>query len=542
MTLPQDDPAFRLLTEKNAADKFADKAIDRKATAFDYTAVSPAFYDFLNLADTTVMQTFVINETTNEIYATQVANGNPDATESYMLSRLTMGGKLIDSMRINHGGHGTTIGLETVGTDVYIWSNQDIADGTGAQIGNKLVRYKYVPGAIYNQDSPELVEYNRFSTAYVSVFTDQQAGLIGFRIADGGTQTVQLRRISDVKAGINTVLGTVNIPPTDAALNYFQGAAIDGDNLYWCTGDTNAATYPHEITRFSFTTGQILDRLAVDFGRNSDGVYEDSFREPESVYLYKDPVTGAKSLFAGVVTGASGRRIYKAYAFHSLGNESKFLGTRMHKVQAHKFTENNGSVKKLPTGLTKLRDLSIQPGDYQISTTESSAYTDHPLPGIAGWRVYVGSTDSNGSRTVKLVRNTGSDSTKRTYESNVQSDGTFTAWQITSTGSYTWTDIPLTTANAAVGWSTPQCTLVEGGTFVALNGSFTIVGTYVGGMTIGTLPVGFRPSATRRLGCGIDDNANGNTLIGITSDGVIKLYGTVAATKKVMLDGLRFSL
>ena len=213
----------------------------------------------------------------------------------------------------------------------------------------------------------------------------------------------------------------------------------------------------------------------------------------------------------------------------------------MQKIQAYRLTENNGSVKQLPLGVTTLRSLAIGPGDYDMTTTESSAFTDHPEPGVAGWRVTVSSTDSTGSRIVTMRRKTGNDLTKRTYETNVQSDGTFTKWQIISTGAYTWTNIPLHAALAAVGWSTPQCTLVEGGTFVALLGSFTI-SAYVGGMTIGTLPLGFRPTATRRLGCGIDDNANGNTMIGITSDGNIKLDETVAAAKKVMLDGLRFPI
>ena len=49
------NPELRLLTEANAAAKYANKAIDRKALAFDFTAVSATFYDYLNLADTTVM-------------------------------------------------------------------------------------------------------------------------------------------------------------------------------------------------------------------------------------------------------------------------------------------------------------------------------------------------------------------------------------------------------------------------------------------------------------------------------------------------------
>lgn len=637
MALPQDDPAFRLLTEQNAADKFADAAIDRKSTDFDFTAVSPSYFQTLNLADTSVMQSFVINEATNEIYATQVANGNPDATESYILSRLTMRGTLIDSMRLNHGGHGTTIGLETVGTDVYIWSNYDIADGSGANIGTKLVRYKYVPGAIYNENSPELVQYDKFTTSYVSIFTDQSTGLAAFRINAGSTNVVQLRRLADLKAGINNVLATINIPTNDPALNYVQGACIDGYDLYWYTGDTNSATYPAEITRFSFTTGNIVSRVTVDFGYGPDGTtYEDGFREPEGIHVYKDPKTGAKTLFAGVVTGRPGKRLAKVYGYHSLGNESKFLGDKLQGIQAFRLTEDNGKAFRLNPGATSLADYRT-PGTFYITQAESVALTDHPLPNVGGWYLIVGAQDTAGSVWQTLKRVTASDVNKRTferlvtgagvanpfittysgvalsvpagttttnaitaageyylsgaemslltnhpepaatggwflevskpaltsatdrvqifrrdtatkasmriYEQGVYDTATASGWVLRHTGSPTWTTIPLDPAFTSA--ATPGVTLQPGGIKADLRGQFYLPagGTYTAGMTVGTLPAGFIPSASRKLNLGVDDGAGGSVVIQlVTGTGLIRLWAPPVAGKFVVLDGNSYYL
>ncbi|WP_346765728.1 hypothetical protein [Bacillus sp. (in: firmicutes)] len=42
------------------------------------------------------------------------------------------------------------------------------------------------------------------------------------------------------------------------------------------------------------------------------------------MFLYKDLKTGEKSLFAGVATGAVGKRLAKVYAYHSKENAAKF--------------------------------------------------------------------------------------------------------------------------------------------------------------------------------------------------------------------------
>jgi hypothetical protein len=44
-------------------------------------------------------------------------------------------------------------------------------------------------------------------------------------------------------------------------------------------------------------------------------VNESNFREPEGIFLYTNPDTGEKSLFAGVVTGWNGERFNRIDSF-----------------------------------------------------------------------------------------------------------------------------------------------------------------------------------------------------------------------------------
>ncbi|PNB40787.1 teichoic acid biosynthesis protein, partial [Pseudomonas sp. GW456-E7] len=48
-------------------------SIVQKEMGFDFTTVPPVYHTNLNLADKTILQCFVIDELTGDIYATQVA-------------------------------------------------------------------------------------------------------------------------------------------------------------------------------------------------------------------------------------------------------------------------------------------------------------------------------------------------------------------------------------------------------------------------------------------------------------------------------------
>ncbi|MCR1833050.1 teichoic acid biosynthesis protein [Oceanobacillus caeni] len=376
--------------------------VAKKTYDFDFTALSPSFYTTLKLSDATIMQNFVVNEKTREIYTTQVtASPEGHTSHSFRINRLTIDGRLIDYMTLIHGGHGVGFGIENIDGEVYIWSDYDIVDASGNTTGHDLVRFKYVGGTTYNENSPEIARYENFSATNTTPAVDEKNGFIAFRVGSGSNQVIELRNLEDIKTGVDLVLASLSIP---SDLTYLQGFCIDGYDLYWYTGDSEGL-YPNEITLFDLQTGTIKKRITADYGYGINGTYEGSFREPEGIYLYTDSNTGAKSLFVGVATGEIGRRNNMVYAYHSLGNDAKFNGDKVRSVQAYKLTEDNGWAKTFPSNVNKISDLK-EPGTYYVTTEDSSRVSDHPLPGVASWYLEVSPSLYDGVFYQVLRRNT----------------------------------------------------------------------------------------------------------------------------------------
>lgn len=393
-----------------------------KNTNFDYSAVQPVFHSKLNPALATVMQGFIIDEDTLEMYVSQstgiVSTGH---SETYTISHLDKYGKLLDSMTVTRGGHGAIFGIEKQSNTVYIWSSFDQTDANGLTTGYSLTRFAYQAGTTINYSLPSITIYNKFNTAYTSVVTDQKNGRIAFSYTNSsGNLVVELRNISDVKSGINTILGTVTIPSN---LISVKGFTIDDYNLYWRSGDANGTTYPDTITLFSFTDGSTTKTVSsYTFGHDTNGIYEGAFREPEGIYLYTDKLSGKKSLFVSVATGWSTLRISKIYALHQSGNGEMFANELMQSVQRFEMISNKGTPKQISKDITKLSDLKTS-GLYYMSMADSTTYTDHPNPNVADWWLEVVANADGTHVLQKLTKNTITQSNLVKYERIVQSSG-----------------------------------------------------------------------------------------------------------------------
>lgn len=493
----------------------------QKEMSFDFTTVPPVYHTNLNLADKTVLQCFVIDELTGDIYATQVASGNQDKSESFTITRMNQNGVMLDSMTLIHGGHGTTIGLERENGKMYIWSNYDVVDSNGNTVGNDLVRFPYTAGATLNGGSGGIKRYNKFNDYYTIPVIDRENGFIAFRVKlNDGNSLVELRKLTDVKSGVNKVLGKVTIP---SDLHYLQGFTIDGYDLYWYTGDTNNNTYPCEITQFSFKDGSLKKRISCDFGYGPDGKYEDDFREPESIFLYKDPMTGKKSLFAGVVTGAVGKRLAKVYAYHSKENAAKFGIDLAQGYQGYKLTQNSGYAKRLPEGLKALKEFR-QVGYYYMTTPETKTLSDHPDSGDAGWWLNIAPADRVGSVIQTLTRN----STARPLKiltRVVTSEGKEGEWsEISASGKLPWENLPLKNGAKNPDSNNRLQFAVQGG-FLYVRGRVTI--PKKDGVDFATLPVSARPKKNAFKGCPVG-GTTGDRKIVFRSNGNISALGLIA--------------
>ncbi|QXJ47116.1 teichoic acid biosynthesis protein [Bacillus altitudinis] len=491
-----------------------------KEMMFDYTTVSPVYHTHLNLKDPTVLQCFVIDEKKGDIYATQVSSG----TSGYTITRMNKNGVMLDSMNVHQGGHGTSFGLERENGKIYIWSNYNIVDSNNVVIGHELVRFPYKAGATIKRDSASIERYNKFNDKYTIPVIDQKNGLIAFRTKIKKDSVVELRDLRQLKKGINKVLGKVTIP---SDLYYLQGFTIDGYDLYWYTGDTNSVNHPSELALFSFKDGLIKKRITCDFGRGYDGHYEDDFREPEGIFLYKDPKTGKKSLFAGVVTGGLGKRQAKVYAYHSRENAGKFANDLSSDRQGYNLTQNNGSAKRLPEGLKSLK-VFRQPGFYYMLTTETKRFSDHPDSGNAGWWLNIAPGDRSGTVIQTLIRN----STARTikvFTRVLTNAGTAGEWvEIATGGKLPWANLPLKNGGKNPDSNNRLQFAVQGG-YLHIRGRVTI--PKKDGVIFATLPKGARPSKNFYTGCQVA-GTTGVRKISIQKNGNVRAYGLMANNTK----------
>ncbi|WP_412095279.1 teichoic acid biosynthesis protein [Bacillus inaquosorum] len=453
------------------------------------------------------------------MYATQVSSGGSTGSESFTITRMNQNGVMLDSMKIVNGGHGTTIGLEREGSKVYIWSNYNVVDTSGNTVSNDLVRFPYSAGATITGANGGITRYNKFNDKYTIPVIDQQNGLIAFRIKEvGDNSTVQLRNLSDIKKGVDKILGTVKVP---SDLLYLQGFTIDGYDLYWYTGDTNSQAYPAELTLFSFKDGQIKKRITCDFGRGPDGRYEGDFREPEAVFLYKDPMTGKKSLFAAIATGTVGKRLAKVYAYHSKDNASKFATDLSSGYQGYALSKNNGYAKRLPDGLTSLSSYR-QVGFYYMTTAETKNLKDHPSPGDAGWWFDVMPADPSGTVIQKLTRNSTGRDTK-IYTRVVTSAGVGGMWvEVMTSQKLSWTNLPLKNGASNPDSDNKLQYAVNGG-MGYIRGRVNIPKT--DGVVFATLPSGARPSSNSWYqGCQVG-GTTGDRKIAVRSNGEVAGLG-----------------
>lgn len=490
--------------------------INKKVNNFDFTSVPPSYYETLwGLPSNTVMQCFVFCEETNEIYVSQL-DGAQTGVETFLLARFTFDGVYLDHMKLVNGGHGTSFGIEVAGSSVYIWSNYQNAAGTT----HDLVRFKYTPGSTLNENSASLTRYNKFTSGYAIPTVDQKNDLIALRTRssemDKGN-VVTLRKLSDIKNGVNKVLATVNIPDE---IGYLQGFTIDGYDLYWYSGDVNEENHPSEITLFDMNDSTIKRRIRADFGQGIEGVYERDFKEPEGIYLYTEPKTKAKTLFVGMVTDEAVRRRNKIYGFHSLSNEAKFLGIRGQKVQGFALTYSDGTAKRIPTGITRLSDIKT-PGDYYFSTIDSEGYVDFPTDIGGGYLHVLPPAPNNGTFQQILVRHS-DDGNHWAFRRQITNGSIVGKWRSEPiAGTLKWRTVTLTNGATTV----DPVEYSVSGTTGHLRGRAVIPST--DGITITTLPLEARPGKSTYFNAPVA-GTTGIRKIMISSNGDVVAYGIMA--------------
>jgi len=493
----------------------------------------PTYVANLNLKIGTIMQSFQFNGPTNEFYAIQTNGYLPGPAQGYTMNRLSPGGIYMDSMDVVYGGHGVSFGIENIGNQVYIWSYYQKVDANGNAIGHELIRYPYMAGATITPTSPSVQRYSTFQNGPFYPAVDQANDIMAFRLGTEGVQRIEIRKLSDVKNGVNKVLHSFAIPPE---LLYLQGMAVFKDRFYWLTGDSNGVNYPIELTEFDVTTGRILSRRRLNYGKNDQGQYDANFREPEGLSFYYDPVTGGKSLLLGIITDSGNRRQNKVYAFNSVKTEGFFASVKSQSVQNIPLTTPSGNTKELPAGATALIDIQ-EPGLYYLTTADSERFKDHPLPGVAGWylEVHAPYYRNNFRQVLTRVSVHPHNNTEFTKLYNGTGDGS--GW-VQTQGAPLWKNVPLG-GSVTGGNPTLQAAFSRGKSEVSLRGFVNLNGASSFQQLIGTLPEELRPNQWQYIPVKTDADRE-TTLVVIKSDGRMELYQNATSGTRLYFYGITF--
>ena len=496
----------------------------------------PTLYSNAELADTTVIQGIRFNPKTNEIFATQVARGLPESTsQSFVISRLTITGGYKDSMILQHGGHGTSIGLENTPSGLRIWSIYDKVDSMGNWTGgHDLVSFPYLPGVTLNSRSPQITRYNKFTEYAVTPATDEKTGRIVFRITGNGPTRIEIRNIADVVNGVDKILNAFTIPES---LTYLQGFALDGNYLYWFTGDTNEAEHPMKLSVLDIRNGNIVKQVRPAVDRDEHGRLENDIFEPEGIDVYTDPVTGAKSLFMAVVTDRVYRRNYKMFAYHSPNNAALFSAKRGETLQMHKLTGNQGYTKPLPFLKGALADVR-EPGSYYLGTGDLAGFSDLPLDVSTGWWLDVSPKASYDTMYQVMRRTSASrDNLDVFYRTIVGTN--VSEWNQLG-GSPKWKNVSRASGVAAT--DTPAAVAYGpfGQTHVVMRGGVVLSTNYSDGMTIATIPDTHRPREWSYLNGTVNDANNPSCQLVVKANGEIALRSPVANGRMIFFDGLQY--
>lgn len=290
---------------------------------YNINTTQPSYFTSLNFPNSNpafgpIMQGFYITKDARNIYSNYINFNEDTGQDSFYLVRFDSTGKELDRMLLKDVGHGTTLGFEEQDTNVYFWL--DLANGTN---GTRLGRFLYEAGQTLTIDN--IAVYSSFGGLTQGHPIVDGAYLYMARDNGNSTWTVEKRLLADVKTGVDNLITSINIPST---LNWLQGYAVDEDKLYWLTGDAyEVGNYAQLLTEFSWTTKQQTRQIDLSFAP-----VEDQRKEPEGLFVYTDPKTGAKSLFVGIASDDYVEKNNKLYAFHSVLNFRKFTGMKLEDI------------------------------------------------------------------------------------------------------------------------------------------------------------------------------------------------------------------
>lgn len=288
------------------------KAAVNSMIGLDITQLTPQYVTQLWVDPIIIMQSFVKNPLNGQFFVSQTGAVN-GSTNDLIIYRCAPDGRVLDKSTLIGGGHGSSITMENVGADVYIWLWWELdTTGTATQ---KSVRWKYSGGKTVLRNDPDVLNIPTFTNdAYSNWSIDQASDLIAIRVTPAtATERLTLRRLSDYKNGVDDVLADIG-PITYHASTPFQGFVTIDDHVYVTKERYATENIPSTITRYNWYTKETAVVDVTSVGEGLDGTFLGNKNEMEGVCAWRS-ANGEPSLLMGKAVGGANQRQALVYAF-----------------------------------------------------------------------------------------------------------------------------------------------------------------------------------------------------------------------------------
>lgn len=354
----------RLLVDFTRLKNALDKLIELEES-FDISKIEPQFWTELGGIRNVVQQYFWINKLNGRVYQTQ---SDSQAQEGFYINELTPSGHFLGTMHIPKGGHGTSLGIEYVNGEMYMWTNVD----------KRLVKFTFK--ADTKLDATILRDYMPPSVApvFFAPVSDWKGEKMAFRRSDG---IIELRDVNDLNKNIDKVYAQVIIPLEERENDYrpMQGVAISDEHCYWMSGwgtDENIGKVFVYDWHGKLLDTIILDNLTQVTGVGGEKYAADNHNEPEGLFFSEKE--GKKVLFVGFSTGGVRKRHHKIHGFFQRGALESYSSIVRNGAQNYALTRGDGKSFSIPDGTKKLSEIT-KVGFYYVQGSEAKLMTDLPI-------------------------------------------------------------------------------------------------------------------------------------------------------------------
>lgn len=297
------------LAESGTARSESREALNRvnSQIGLDVTALTAEYVAQMRIDPARSMQSFAKDPITGQFYVAQAL-----ANEDMKIYRCSADGRVMGESICLGGGHGSSITIESSGSDVFLWFWWT-QDKTGNE-SPRCVRWRYTEGVTVSRTDPNVLNVPDFNEGVYTTFAiDQAANRIATMTRSGNEERFTLHRFTDYKAGINEPIAVVGPLVFDSDNPYQGHTTIDG-YLYVHRGNMATGTNP-TITRYEWGTETYDNIDTHKYGLNSKGESPGDFNEAEGCAIWRSS-NGTPSLLIGKNVGGAGRRQGLIYAFN----------------------------------------------------------------------------------------------------------------------------------------------------------------------------------------------------------------------------------